>query len=466
MKRLCLLLLLPAFALAIYDREWFDLNHWRCPFNNEGRWGFDITRPPGSAGGSWPQPLRNFYIFGAGPWVGAVVGSDTLVTVGYDPNTAETEFGPTLCRYWRQGTGDSLDRIYQHPGDWPPPRSRFPMAPQSSRSEMDLWCCLGDSDGTNHIQPGRPLGIDVCLTVFGFSDFIARDVFILKYELTNASATTLSRAYFGLVLDGDVGECADDMAGLILSKLFPVGPDTFRVSNVGYFYDCDNIEPAGNCWESGTPGAAAVRLLRAPGGLGLRAFKRFTIDIDPVTDRDQYLTMAGYNCHTGEYQPFDSVDLLPADKRVLLSSGPFDLTSDSTATFYYAVIAAPYGQAGQPPQNRDTTELALRCWWAEQVFQRVLAVEEPRPPAARCGQLANSPTVFNRTTGLRLNLPLAERGKVVVHDAVGRAVFCSPFDGQTPSVRLDIGTMPPAVYLVRIQTAGLSRTFKVLYLGE
>ncbi len=30
MKRLCLLLLLPAFALAIYDREWFDLNHWRC----------------------------------------------------------------------------------------------------------------------------------------------------------------------------------------------------------------------------------------------------------------------------------------------------------------------------------------------------------------------------------------------------------------------------------------------------
>ncbi len=761
MRRLCLLLV-PALALAIYDMKWFDANRWRCPFYNDGRWGIDVTQGAGAAGGSWPQPLRNFYVFGAGPWVGAVAGGDTFVSVGYNPNSGGTEFGPTLCRYWRQGTGDSLDRIYKYPGDWPPPPGRFPMAPQQSRSELDLWCCFGDSDPANHIaewlasgvvvaggyaylatggaglsivdvsspqnpyevghcyiaggadgvavagdyayvtagnyglrvvsiadpdnpyevgccstmtlawdvavagdyayvadytsglrvinvsdpespyqvgycntpglawdvavagscalvadntsglrvidvsnpqspselgyydtpghaygvavagsyayvadgdsglrvidvsdpqsphevgscgtpgyacgvtvagayayvadgnsglriidvssppEPrevgccgtpgsandvtvaggyayvadgtaglrvinitnprsprevgyfnphGMPRGVDVCLTVYGYSDSLARDVFLLKYELTNCSGSELSRTYFALALDGDVGDATDDMTGLMLDKLFRVGPDTFRVKNTGYVYDYNNVENRSQYWESGTPGAVAVRLLHAPHGLGLTSCKRFTIDIDPVTDRDQYLTMAGYNYRTGMYEPFDSVDAMPADKRVLLSTGPFDLAADSTVTFYYAVIAAPYGEAGQPPGNRDTTELGLRCWWAEQVLERVLAVEERQPRAAQQGQVAVGPTVFNRAIGLRLSLPMEEEATVSIHDATGRVVRTrmSVPRGPDGTARLDFGAFAPGVYLVRVQTANLSRTFKVLNMGE
>ncbi|MEO0078646.1 MAG: T9SS type A sorting domain-containing protein [candidate division WOR-3 bacterium] len=767
MKRLCLVLL-PTLALAIYDMKWFDANRWRCPFYNDGRWGIDITQGNGAAGASWPQPLRNFYVFGAGPWVGAVAGGDTLVSVGYNPNSGGMEFGPTLCRYWRQGTGDSLDRIYKYPGDWPPPLSRFPMAPQQSRSEMDLWCCFGDSDPANHpierpaldiavagscayvvgcvdtppffdgtfdiiditdpqhpdaighlltqsraravavsgshvyvvedsgfcvidvsdphnpyqtarctmlwtprfagvtvagdyayvaagmlsvidvsnpqhpyeagrsgapssgrgvavagnyayvadglaglsiidvsdprnpfetgscstpgtaydvavagslsyvadgsrglrvidvsdpqnpvergsydtpgvargvavagsyayvadddaglrvvdisnpqnptevgswnahcralsvvvvgnyayLADGRaclrvvdvsnpqspreagyctprvgPLGIDVCLTAYGFTDSLARDMFLLKYELTNCSGSQLSSTYFGIMMDGDVGSYADDMTGLILDKLFRVGLDTFRVKNTGYVYDYDNVENRSQYWESGTPGAVAVRLLRAPHGFGLTSFKRLTLGINPTTNRDQYLTMAGYNYRTGQYEPFDSIDALPADKLILLSTGPFDLVADSTVTFYYAVIAAPYGEAGQPPQNRDTTELALRCWWADQVLERVLAVEEPQSRAAQLGQTVVGPTVFNRATGLRLDLPIDEQATVSVYDATGRAVGTWMSLPQRPdsTARLDFGTLPPGIYLVRLQTPRLTETFKVLYLGN
>ena len=136
MKRLLFVLLLPALALAIYDMEWFDLNHWKVSFLNHGPWGYDPTTGSGSPGASWPRPLRNFYLFGAGTWMGAVLSSpspETLCTVAYNPNTGGSECIPTLCRYWRQHTGDSLDRIYKYPGDWPPPAGRFPMAPQVPR---------------------------------------------------------------------------------------------------------------------------------------------------------------------------------------------------------------------------------------------------------------------------------------------------------------------------------------------
>ncbi|MEO0071212.1 MAG: T9SS type A sorting domain-containing protein [candidate division WOR-3 bacterium] len=415
MKRL-FLLLVPVICFGVYDIKWFDLNHWRCAFINDGRWGFDPTSGSGVPGASWPHPLKNFYLFGAGLWVGATVDSETLVTVGYNPNSAQTEFFPTLCRYWREGSADSLDRVYKYPDDWPPPISRFPMAPQSAVSEMDMWSCFGDSNPDCHNPPGRPLGIDIYLTVYGYSDSIAQDLFLLKYELANASGNHLNGLYFGVVVDADIGSSLDDMCGLILNKMFVVGGDTFWVKNAGFFYDYDNIEPPGSTWDSGTPGAVALRLLYAPNNLGLTAFKQFTIEIDPMTDPEQYLTLKGYNYQTGEYEPYDSIDPGPGDKRALFATGPFGLPPEAVLTFWYAVLAAPYGELGQMPDERDTTELVRRCWWAEQVWQRILGVKEVAEEPALGSVVFPNPCRIGTPLRIVLNKP------VRIYDAQGRLV--------------------------------------------
>ena len=453
MKRL-LLLLVPAICLGIYDMKWFDLNNWRCPFYNDGRWGFDVTQGTGTPGGSWPQPLHNYYIFGAGPWIGTVLGNETLVTIGYNPNSGGTEIHPSLCRYWRQTPLDSADRVYKYPGDWPPPLSRFPMAPQDPRSEMDLWTCFGDSNPANHIEPGRPLGIDIYLTVYGFSDSIARDLFILKYELANASGSTLSPLLFGMVLDADIGDAGDDMAGLILNKQFVVGSDTFWVKNTGFLYDYDNIELPGQKWESGTPGAVALRYLRGPKD-DISAFKRFTIDIDPVRDPDQFLTLKGYNYLTGEYEPYDSIDPEPGDKRALLAVGPVDLLPDSVLTFYFAVVAAPYGDWAQGPQGRDTTELALRCWWAEWVLERILGlgIEENRVKFVLDNRIYPNPCCL----GAPLHISGAD--DVAIFDIQGRLVkklqgMNKIWDGRDRQGRL----VSAGVYFVRFGKDGTEHT--------
>ena len=731
-KQLLLVLLLPALALAVHDMKWFDLNHWRAPFYNDGRWGIDTTLGFVAAG-AWPHPLHNCYVFGAGPWVGGVAGGDTYVTFGYEPNSGRTEFGPTLCRYWRQGYGDSLDHVYKHPGDWPPPLSRFPMAPQETRSAMALWSCFGDSDPVNHVvqwtawnvavvgdyaylaaeysglrvidisnpqspheegycdtpgsaggvavagnyayvacseygnsslriidvsdpqdpyetgycgtagwayavavagdyayvadgdwglriinvsdpqnpfsegyyntpgrayavavagsyayvadwdyglrivdisnpqspheegycdtpgravgiavagsyayvadgdwglriinvsnpqnpfseghdgtpgcdvavagsyayvangysglrvvdvsdpqnpftvgyhdtpgyayrvavagtcayvadgnaglrivdvsnpqspyevgcfgPPGQQLGVDIYLSVCGFADSLARDFFFLRYEIANCSGDSLRQAYFGMMLDADIGDAVDDMTGLILDRLFLVGSDTVRVRNTGFAYDYNNVEYSGQNWQSGTPGAVAVMLLSAPDSLGLTVFKRLTIDIDPTTDPTQYLTLAGYDYRTGVYEPYDSTDLVPADKRVLLSSGPFDLAPDSTAAFWYAVIGSPFGDSAQPPSGRDTSELALRCKWARYYFDRLIGVAEQAP--RNRPQAASAATIVRRVLFLP---PSSLSPTSSLFSLDGRRVM-----DLAPGAN-DVSRLSPGVYFVR-----------------
>ena len=85
MRKLAVLaLLMPALALAAYDTIPDTLGNWRCTFSNFGPWAYPSPYP----GGYWND---SEYIYGAGLWVGAINGPDTLVTVGYNPNSAKSE---------------------------------------------------------------------------------------------------------------------------------------------------------------------------------------------------------------------------------------------------------------------------------------------------------------------------------------------------------------------------------------
>jgi hypothetical protein len=366
MKRLLPILMLPALALAIYDLRLDTLGNWGCYFTNYGTWGYGVSR----AGGEWPVGSGDVYIYGAGLWVGAINGPDTLVTVGYNPNSGKSEMFPTLCANWREGSGNPEDRIYSYPGDWPPPQGRFPMAPDTARSPQELWACCCDSDPAQHAVPGRPLGLDVLLTVLAFpTDSIYNDMFFLHWELANPRTETLKAVYAGLVIDADVGNAADDRTGLILNRRFNVGGDTFTVRSTGFCWSQDN-SPSG---------AVAARLLKGPRADTLSAFKVFILSNDPKNDFSQYLALSGHDWDPPyPYNPFDSIDPVPEDKRFLLSTGPFDILPLSTDTLVFAVIGTPF-------DPDDTSELALRAEWARKRWDRLLSVAE-QPPTARTVQ--------------------------------------------------------------------------------
>ncbi|MBM3312967.1 hypothetical protein FJY70_00055 [candidate division WOR-3 bacterium] len=366
----------------VYDMEWLNINKWRCPFHNDGRYGYDPTTGSGHAGGSWPQPLKNFYIFGAGLWFGSIKvradnpeKEDTLVTFGYNPNSGGTEMSPVVVEHAEDGTGSPDDRVFVYPTDWPPePRERWvtvpeldSLVPKENFSLMDMWCAYSDILPENHISPGKPQYINVYQTVYAWNYPSNQDIFFIIYNVRNAGTDTLKNCYMGAVCDPDIGDAADDMVGLLLNSYVP-GADTVR--NVGYVGDNNNAENPGSTWETGTPGVFAYKFLDSPKRdsitptgdtvklpIGMTAFKKFTIDIDPVTDAAQYLTMAGFDYRTGVFSPYDSVDAAPADKRFVQCSGPFTLAPGQMERLVIACIGAPYGGPGQDWQNRPVDSL-------------------------------------------------------------------------------------------------------------
>ncbi|MBN2466046.1 hypothetical protein JXD38_10550, partial [candidate division WOR-3 bacterium] len=361
----------PPPGQRIYDLEWLNVNKWLCPFHNDGKYAYDPTSGSGQAGGSWPQPLKNCYIFGAGLWFGSIrvraddpSMSDTLVTFGYNPNSGGSEMSPVTVEKAAEGTGSPDDRIFVYPGDWPPtPRERWVTAseldtivPKENFSLQDMWCAYSDVLSENHISPGKPQNINVYQTVYAWNYPSNQDIFFITYVVRNASTTdTLKDCFMGAVCDPDVGDATDDMVGTLLNTYVP-GADT--VKNVGFVGDENNQENPGSTWESGTPGVFAYKFLESPIGpdstpLGMTAFKKFTIDIDPVTDAAQYLTMAGYDYRTGVYAPFDSaLDIAKADKRFVQCSGPFTLAPQQMVRLVIACIGAPFGGPNQSWASR------------------------------------------------------------------------------------------------------------------
>jgi hypothetical protein len=365
----------PPSGQRLYDMEWLNINKWKTPFHNDGRYGYDPTQGSGVAGGAWPQPLHNCYIFGAGLWFGSIKAragdptkQDTFVTFGYNPNSGGTEMSPVTVEHAEDGTGSPNDKMFVYPFDWPPaPRERWVTAPEldtlvpkENFSLMDMWCAYSDVTPENHISPGKPQFINVYQTVYAWNYPSNQDIFFIIYHVRNAGTDTLKNCYMGAVCDADVGDAADDMVGLLLNNYVP-GEDSV-VKNVGYVGDNDNLENAGRDWESGTPGVFAYKFLESPRNpdnqqLGMTAFKKFTIDIDPVTDAAQYLTMAGFDYRTGVFSPYDSVDGGPADKRFVQCSGPFTLAPGQMERLVIACIGAPFGGPGQVWASRPIDSL-------------------------------------------------------------------------------------------------------------
>ena len=261
----------------------------------------------------------------------------------------------------RGGTSNAADRVYKYgTSDWPPDASRFGtdpyLVPQQNFSLQDIWLNCTDAAPGQHVSPGKPLGLDVYLTVYAWNYPANQDIFFCNYKVRNSTGeatgtkSDLRNVYFGVCEDCDIGDATEDMVGMILNRVFNNGVDTVR--NVGFIGDNNNFEAPSDRWEGGQPGIVAMKFLESPKRpdgeqLGMTAFKKFTIDIDPITDATQYLTMAGIDYRTGIYSAYDSIDEAVQDKRIIQCSGPFDLPADSVQAIIVANFACYYGQENQ-----------------------------------------------------------------------------------------------------------------------
>lgn len=401
MKRIFALLLVTAvFAFAVkanigqtsgraFEILRHNVNQVECCVSNYGKFGQDETG--NNAGCWWPIGTTHNYIYGAGSWFGTVDASgDTLVTIGYGPHGGESEYAPGRMG-WIVSDPDAI--IWMYPTTWPPTAATLPMAPQTPRSHQDSWCVYNDGDIQYHIAGDtRPIGLEVYQTVYAWNLSSTQDIIFIRYEVKNTTSETLTRCYFGVCADNDIGNeagaSANDRISGIVGQWFVIDGDSTYIDNLGYqwqeveepgtppwfpgtigfdylqspwdlqpgedkdgdgipdeferdsVYFANNVPPAQ--WDVDLDGTPDWRDPSEIPQLGMTAFKRFTLNLEPNLDFERYTTLSGYNFRTGVYEPYDTVPPDPDDQRFLQCSGPFELEPDSTAIVLVGIVFADW----------------------------------------------------------------------------------------------------------------------------
>jgi len=146
------------------------------------------------------------YLYGGSFWIGAIVGRDTLVSVGTDGwnNPLVKEFWPPT-----EAAQDVFDEGVYTRGIGNPDDPNF----ADAKSELDVIAVYYDTlTGSPVIpdnwdaRPHRPLNIRVKETSYSWSYEYAEDFVLFDYQITNIdNFRTLEKVYMGIYVDADVG---------------------------------------------------------------------------------------------------------------------------------------------------------------------------------------------------------------------------------------------------------------------
>lgn len=362
---------------AAYFRHGLDINDFRVPMTNYAVFGQFVDL--GSAGGEWPKGSNEFYIYGAGIWVGGTVNNRSLqtlsfknagsvrdvtlygtitdprVVIGYNPSGGAEEFS---------GLTDIF--ISDHPEDyssanfWPLRDSLgnpIIVGIEDSYTEFDdqdatRWDVGANSnagDGKNIAKYG--LGVKVIQRTYSWNYETNKTIHFFIYDVVNIrqDKKPIRNCFLTVMCDGDVGPTAnDDLVGFDHSR------------NLGYEYDSDMAEQG----FGRVPGFLGFKFLESPVAtydvdlngddqinndsilinnewvkdvkkgqkLGLTSFKTSNLQSgDPDTEPEKYLIMAGHNypdVTDQAYAPFDlGTGTVPVDQRLFQNTGPFLLAA-------------------------------------------------------------------------------------------------------------------------------------------
>jgi len=148
----------------------------------------------------------------------------------------------------------------------------------------------------------------------------------------------------------------------------------------------------------------------------------------------------------------------PADRVIMMTTGPFRLEPDDTEEIVIGIIFSC---------GRDRLESVYRLKADDALIQTVLDdLFQPRVPEAatlnastRYALVHNYPNPFRDRTTLSYELPRQERVRLTVYDVLGREIETLVDGVQPPGVHeieFEAGDFPPGIYFYELQ-AGLVR---------
>jgi len=340
-----------------------NVNHWRVQLTNDGQFGYDalgLLSPGGGAttgtGGEFPNGSDYYVLYRVGNCIGTLKnGIPTVSNLDHQG----MDFLPGKILNTSPAPIDQLrpdlpsiitNRVYVIDStrtgfDW----DNWPVAygaPTDAGgdpellSQQDSWLIYNDVYPNVHSGgEERVLGMEVKRRTYSFtSPDILRDVFFVHWIITNKSANNYTDTYLGTWFDADIDDAYYDLAGSDSSL------------QLYYIYN-------GSDWDQ--PLAFGATVLTGPKNDQGQHVPLSSVSIYPASqdnlygnDEVRYNLLSGLDFY-GNLKPFGYfdftgnpltntgyVDVLPADKRAIISCGPFTFFAGNTQEMTIACIGA------------------------------------------------------------------------------------------------------------------------------
>ncbi|MEK7775012.1 MAG: hypothetical protein AAB305_03900, partial [Candidatus Zixiibacteriota bacterium] len=209
----------------------------------------------------YPKFTQVEYLYGAAFWIGAVLGRDTVVSVGHDGWSANQEFEPLPAP---EGTLTKRSLVD------PTNSEEY----EGAISEEDFICTFSDTvlagKGNDYFgRPHKPLDIEVHQRSFAWSYAYAEDFVLFDFAVKNAGIQKLTKVYMGVYVDADVSGVgndqgfSDDLCGFVEAFYNEFrGCRYLDTVNLAWIADNDGDPIASEYAPS--PAVTATRIIRTP----------------------------------------------------------------------------------------------------------------------------------------------------------------------------------------------------------
>lgn len=364
-----------------YDVDsYLDINSLLMFVYNDGNFAYDNANIMGKTDGLYyPRGTGKTVIYSAGIWVGAKVGNQIRVALSeynseFVPGPMQNAtYQPDIPEF-RVYKLNKSDNASSNPdfGVWPVDQG----APMGTNGrplvlgDQMTWSVFNDADPSAHdVGAGStaPLGIEIQQSTFGYgSSGPLGSAYFIKYRIINKGANLLESTYVSIWADPDLGNSSDDLVGcdtmVSLGYCYNSGVDAVYGANapaVGFDFFQGPIVP-GESYDT-----AYVNGVPRPGyrSLGMTSFNKYINGTDPAIAWETYGYMRGLvkdpisgdmvpmiNPTTGDATQYAVsgdpvagmgwVDAAAADRRFMLSSGPFTMAPGDTQEVVAAVLVA------------------------------------------------------------------------------------------------------------------------------
>ena len=358
----------PARVATPDNSQRIDINNISMVVTNTGSFAFD--KEQGSSGLEFPKGTGKTAVFAAGLWVGGKVSGATRVAVAeYSDEYAEGAMLPGGApddRNKPEYKVYKLSRVYADPAARDAALADYEAGAEihgapdvevqgdgslNILGDQMTWAVYNDAASGPHINGAGstpPLGLEVQQTTFAFNrtGALGNTVFI-SYKIINKGVNNITEMYVSQWSDPDLGGAFDDLVGCDVSR------------SLGYVYNATNNDGV----YLSQPPAVGYDFFRGPTNpagdtLQMASFNKYINGTDPDDAEKTYNYMKGLNADgsvvinpvTGDATTFvvdgDPVtgsgwlDTSPDDRRLMLSTGPFEMAPGAVQEVVAAIIVA------------------------------------------------------------------------------------------------------------------------------